>query len=146
MRTGRLAIAAVLLGTALATPSISLAQATAPPSELLTGHYLTNFSGEGVFIEHIGAKAFLTFATYDGNGQPTWFVVPNGQWQFNAIEGRSEFTGQVYKAIRGQESPPSIHATAVGNATWYPSALDTITFSGNAGENPYRRTEVAPVV
>lgn len=97
-----------------------------------TGHYLTGpFSGEGVFIEHVGTKSFLTYATYDGQGRATWLVMPDGRAQFNAATQRTEFTGPYYRVTRGDESPPSIRAVAVGTATWYPIGPDTVRLSLN---------------
>ena len=96
------------------------------PLESFAGHYLTGQYGEGVFIEQFGDKSFLTFATYDAEGFPTWFVVPDARWRYNAQRGRLEFAGSVYRAKRGPESPPSLTVTPIGTATWYPTGFDTL--------------------
>ena len=96
------------------------------PYENYAGHYLTvGFSGEGVFIEQYGEKSFLTFASYDSAGQPTWYVMPDARWTHNAARGRYEFAGAVYRARRGEESPPSVHVTPIGTGAWYPTGFDT---------------------
>ena len=97
------------------------------PYENYAGHYLTGpVSGEGVFIEQFGEKSFLTFATYDSQGRPTWFVIPDARWTYNAPRGRYEFAGSVYRTTRGEESPPSIRVTPVGTGAWYPTGFDTV--------------------
>jgi hypothetical protein len=99
----------------------------AGPLENYAGHYLTGpASGEGVFIEQFGAKSFLTYATYDSQGRPTWFVMPDARWTYNAARGRHEFAGAVYRTLRGDESPPSIRVTPVGTGAWYPTGFDTL--------------------
>ena len=96
------------------------------PYENYAGHYLTvGFSGEGVFIEQYGEKSFLTFASYDSAGQPTWYVMPDARWTHNPARGRYEFAGTVYRARRGEESPPSVHVTPIGTGAWYPTGFDT---------------------
>jgi hypothetical protein len=95
------------------------------PLENFAGHYLTGQDGEGVFIEQYGDKTFLTFATYDAQGLPTWFVVPEARWRYNTARSRFEFAGLMYRARRGQESPPSLTVTSIGSAVWYPTGFDT---------------------
>ena len=95
------------------------------PYENYAGHYLTvGFSGEGVFIEQYGEKSFLTFVSYDSAGQPTWYVMPDARWTHNQARGRYEFAGAVYRARRGQESPPSVAVTPIGTGVWYPTGFD----------------------
>jgi hypothetical protein len=95
------------------------------PLENYAGHYLTGQAGEGVFIEQFGDKSFLALATYDGEGHPTWVVMPDGRWRYNTIRGRFEFAGSMYRTRRGPESPPSITATPIGSGVWYPTGFDT---------------------
>ena len=95
------------------------------PLENYAGQYLTGQAGEGVFIEHFGDKSFLTFATYDSDGRPTWIVMPDARWTYNATRGRFEFAGSMYRTRRGPESPPSITATLAGPGVWYPTGFDT---------------------
>jgi len=97
----------------------------AAPLENHAGHYLTGQYGEGVFIEQFGGKSFLTLATYDPDGRAAWLVMPDARWRYNANRGRSEFAGSIYRARRGDESPPAIHATPVGTGAWYPTGVDT---------------------
>ena len=98
------------------------------PPENYAGHYLTpGFSGRGVFIEQYGEKSFLTYVTYDSEGRPTWFVMPDARWTYNAARGRYEFAGAVYRTMRGEESPPSVRVTQVGTGVWYPTGFDTAT-------------------
>lgn len=98
------------------------------PLENYAGHYLTGpSSGEGVFIEQFGLQSFLTFATYDSAGRPTWLVMPDARWGYNTIRGRYEFAGSIYRAMRGEESPPAIRVNPVGTGAWYPTGFDTVT-------------------
>ncbi len=140
MKFGVLVLVALLAGNAHATPETARSADTPAPLESFVGHYLTGQIGEGVFIEHVGTKAFLTLVTYDSDGQGIWFVMPDGRWQANEALSRSEFTGPVYKVRRGQESPPALQVNPVGNATWYPTGPDTIRFSATIGDNPITRT------
>lgn len=94
------------------------------PLENSAGQYLTGQAGEGVFIEQFGDKSFVTFATYDSDGRPTWLVMPDARWRYNTIRGRFEFAGSMYRARRGPESPPSLTVTPVGSGVWYPAGFD----------------------
>jgi len=106
--------------------------ALAQQPENLTGHYLPGpFSGQGVFIEHQGNTAFLTYATYDSTGQPMWFVIPDARRAFNDVTQRFEFTGLAYRTRRGQESPPAIHLTLLGPTTFYSTGADTVQLVTN---------------
>jgi len=99
----------------------------AAPLENYAGHYLPGpFSGQGVFIEQFGGKSFLTYATYDSQGLPTWFVMPDARWTYNAARSRFEFAGAFYRTMRGEESPPSIRVTPIGTGAWYPTGFDTL--------------------
>ena len=49
-------------------------------------------NGWGVSIVQHDEKLFAVIFAYDGNGMPTWYVMPGGQW--NAA--RTEFTGALY--------------------------------------------------
>jgi hypothetical protein len=94
------------------------------PYERYAGHYLTAFPGEGVFIEQYGEKSFVTLVTYGSDGQPTWLVMSDARWTFNAARNRREFAGAVYRARRGEESPPSVTVAPVGTGAWYPAGFD----------------------
>ena len=97
------------------------------PYENYAGHYLTGPStGEGVFIEQFGVKSFLTFATYDSAGRPTWLVMPDARWGYNTARGRYEFAGSIYRAMRSEGSPPAISVNPVGTGAWYPTGFDTV--------------------
>ena len=116
----------------------------AGPLENYAGHYLTGpASGEGVFIEQFGQKSFLTYVTYDPEGRPTWIFMPDARWRFNEARGRSEFAGTLYRAMRGEESPPSIRVTPVGTGAWYPAGFDTLgldmTIDGTERRTTIRR-------
>jgi hypothetical protein len=112
----------------------------AGPLENYAGHYLIGpYSGEGVFIEQHGAKSFLTYATYDSQGRPTWFVMPDARWTYNAARSRFEFAGALYRTLRGEESPPSIRVTPIGTGAWYPTGFDTVVLETTIENFPMAR-------
>jgi hypothetical protein len=49
-------------------------------------------NGWGVSIVQHDEKLFAVIFAYDGNGMPTWFVMPGGQWNAN----RTSYTGALY--------------------------------------------------
>lgn len=110
------------------------------PLESYAGQYLTGQTGEGVFIEQYGEKSFVTFATYDANGRPTWWVMTDARWTNNTQRGRYEFAGAVYRATRGQESPPSLTVAPVGSGAWYPAGFDTVMLEMTIDGSPVTRT------
>ena len=110
------------------------------PLENYAGHYVTGQIGEGVFIEQFGDKSFLTLATYDSEGRPTWIVMPDARWRYNTIRGRFEFAGTMYRTRRGQESPPSLLVTSAGTGVWYPAGFDTAEFEATIDGATNRRT------
>jgi hypothetical protein len=94
----------------------------ASPSVNHGGHYLTQFAGEGVFIEQSGGRTFVSVLTYGEGGSPTWYVMPAAQWGFNAARGRYQFTGPVYAARRiGAGAGARIEVDPVGDGSWYPT-------------------------
>lgn len=94
----------------------------ASPSVNHGGHYLTQFPGEGVFIEQSGAKTFVSVLTYAEGGSPTWYVMPAAQWGFNAARSRYQFTGPVYAARRiGVGASARLEVDPVGEGSWYPT-------------------------
>ena len=114
-------------GPEATTPLVVSHPAANVPDENYAGHYTTGpFSAEGVFIEQFGGKAFLTLATYDSEGRPSWYVMPDARSAFNATRNRFEFTGTMYRTRRGPESPPSIAVISVGTGVWYPTGFDTL--------------------
>lgn len=131
----------------------TVSQGTSPNSQLprenYGGQYLTGavFNGtffqqygEGVFIEQFGQTSFLTLATYDSAGRPTWYVMTDGRWRFNASRSRYEFAGSVYQATRTDGSPPAILVNPVGTVAWYPVGFDTLTLEGTINGSPTHRT------
>ena len=110
------------------------------PYENYAGHYLTpGFSGRGVFIEQYGEKSFLTYVTYDSEGRPTWFVMPDARWTYNTARGRYEFAGAIYRTMRGEESPPSIRVTPIGTGAWYPTGFDSLVLETTIEGYPMTR-------
>ena len=103
----------------------SLAISTGPLEDA-SGHYLTGHFGEGVTIEQLGEKSIVTLETYDGEGRPSWLVMPDMRWRYNPDRARAEFVGAVYRTRRGQESPPSVTVAASGTALWYLTGFDTV--------------------
>jgi hypothetical protein len=120
----------------------SLAISTAPLEDS-SGYYLTGHFGEGVSIEQLGEKAFVTLETYDGEGRPTWLVMPDTRWRYNSARPRAEFVGPVYRTRRGEESPPSVTVSPVGTAVWYVAGFDVvmleITVDGTTNTRTLRR-------
>jgi hypothetical protein len=94
----------------------------ASPSVNHGGHYLTQFPGEGVFIDQSGGRTFVSILTYGEAGAPTWYVMPSAQWGFNAAKGRYQFAGPVYAARRlGSGLAATLEVDPVGEAVWYPT-------------------------
>lgn len=120
----------------------SLAISTGPLEDS-SGHYLTGHFGEGVTIEQLGQKSVVTLETYDGEGRPTWLVMPDTRWRYNPARARAEFVGPVYRTRRGQESPPSVTVAASGTAVWYVAGFDVvmleITIDGTTNTRTLRR-------
>jgi hypothetical protein len=110
------------------------------PPENYAGHYVTNEAGEGVFIEQFGGKSFLTFATYASDGRATWFVMPDARFGYKAPPGRSEFTGQVYRAERTLQGAPAISVTPAGTGSWYATGFDTLALTATIDGTPLTRT------
>jgi hypothetical protein len=147
LRISLLVLLAALGMEAHAAPTLAFEPATATGGtnaagapENYAGHYLTGpASGEGVFIEQFGEKSFLTYATYDPQGRPAWFVMPDARWTYNAVRGRFEFAGAVYRTVRGDESPPSIRVTQIGTGAWYPTGFDTLVLETTVENYPMVR-------
>ena len=120
----------------------SLAISTGPLVDS-SGQYLTGVFGEGVTIEQLGQKAFVTLETYDGDGRPAWLVMPDTRWRYNPTRARAEFMGPVYRTRRGQESPPSVTVSATGTALWYVVGFETVmlemTIDGSTTTRALRR-------
>ena len=95
-------------------------------------------SGWGIAVDHQGETVFAAWATYDTDGSPTWFMMPNAT---HAIAGRdnpsyffgypNSYLGLVYRVTGPAFSavpfdPSAVTATIVGNGG--------ISFSTNADD------------
>lgn len=72
--------------------------------------------GWGIAIHEQGSKLFLVWFTYDGDGMPTWFVMPDGAWSADRTHA-----GTVYRAsgppwtLQAPFDAASVRVTAVGS-------------------------------
>ena len=100
--------------------SVSLASAPAPQSPgALTGLYWNaSESGWGVHFTQRGANIFAAWYTYDGTGNPKWYVAPNCTMaSSNAISGTC--ASPLYEVAAGaffgtSFNPSLVHASQVG--------------------------------
>ena len=95
-------------------------------------------NGWGLTIAQQYRTLFIAWYTYDGQGKPTWFVVPGGTWNT-----ASSFTGRAYRAkgvpwIGAAFDSPGVHLDDVGSITLdfqdpghatFTSTIDGITLS-----------------
>jgi hypothetical protein len=88
--------------------------AQAKPAENYTGHWTTPFYGEAVTATQFGRKIFVTWLTYAADGRPTWYVIPDGVYQYRQNSG-SRFAGTLY-STQGIPNPQAAFAV-FGNAT-----------------------------
>ena len=100
----------------------------AKPAENYTGHWTTSFYGEAVTATQIGLKIFVTWLTYAADGRPTWYVIPDGVYQYRQSAG-SRFAGTLY-STQGVPNPQSPFAV-FNNAT----ALGTGYFQDNGNDS-----------
>jgi hypothetical protein len=110
-------------------------------------------SGWGLSIAQHGAALFAAWYVYDEGGNPTWFVIPGGQWTSS-----TDFQGDLY-ATTGADprfafDPARVVTTRVGTASLAFSARDrgTLTYTANGigGSKPITRqlfgaTDTTPV-
>ena len=98
-------------------------------------------SGWGVnVIQHPSGNLFVTLFTYDANGQPAWYVVPQGTWTYGAI-----FDGPVYRTtgpvVGANFDQSAVKRTLVGKATIYfgQTSSDTGNFVFDLGSGTFAR-------
>lgn len=82
-----------------------------------------NESGWGLNVtQHSSSVIFATWFTYDEDGTPAWYVVPEGAWSSFASSGRHAnhvFTGPIYRTsgpISGGFDASRVTRTLVGTA------------------------------
>ena len=107
-------------------------------------------NGWGVSIVQHDEKLFAVIFAYDGNGMPTWYVMPGGQW--NA--GRTVFTGALYSP-RGApytaydparlDVGPSVGTLTLTFADATHATLDYL-INGMAGRKQITRQQFAQVL
>lgn len=112
---------------------VNLGTTAAKPFQSYAGQWLTQFDGEGLFLEQSGDKAFLAFLTYAEDGRPTWYVVPDARWEYGATE-RYRFRGALYVAERANVPGARVAATPVGTASWSPDVFDAAMFEAAIGD------------
>lgn len=71
-------------------------------------------NGWGVAIHEHGSRLFLVWFTYDAEGAPTWFVMPDGAWT-----DRTTHSGVVYRTsgppwTQASFDPAGVHVSSVG--------------------------------
>ena len=87
-------------------------------------------SGKGFTIsQHSSGQMFIVWFAYDASGNPTWRVLPGGNWL-----DRSTFSGKLYETrgpafFQERFDPSRISVTPVGNATLKFKDEDHATFS-----------------
>jgi hypothetical protein len=103
-------------------------------------------SGWGIAVDHQGETVFAAWATYDADGSPTWFIMPNAT---HAVAGSNDpwyffgspnsYVGKVYR-VTGPTfgavpfDPSAVTATIVGTGGFHFSTNpDDVAF--NNGDN-----------
>jgi len=129
--------------------SASLPTCSASSSAVATSNYQDLWwrmngteSGWGVNITHQGDTIFLTWFTYDDNGNPLWLVA-----SAMAKTGQGVYVGTLYRttgpAFNAAWDPSRVTATAVGFASLSFSDASNGTFSysvnGVSGSKPITR-------
>lgn len=109
------------LGTAVNTP--------APALDYSDLWWNASESGWGLSLTQHGPALFAAWFVYDGNGRPTWYVVPGGNWTSSTT-----FVGDVFAATgpdptSGFFDPSRVVRTKVGSATLRFSSSTQATFS-----------------
>lgn len=81
-------------------------------------------NGWGVAIHEQGAKLFVVWFTYDADGMPTWFAMPDGAWSDTRT-----WSGTVYRTrgpawTLGDFDPAQVQKTPVGSVELRFTSLD----------------------
>jgi hypothetical protein len=100
-------------------------------------------------MQHSSSVIFATWFTYDDDGTPAWYVVPEGSWSSFASSGRYAnhvFTGPIYRTsgpISGGFDPRRVTRTLVGiaqlNFGEWDVLLATFTINGVRTEKRFQR-------
>jgi hypothetical protein len=85
---------------------------------------------------------FMLWFTYDANGNPTWFAMPNGAWS-----ARNDYRGAILKStgapVLGVPYDASRHTVTAGGTFRFLFGGETATFSytldGRSGSIPLSR-------
>ena len=107
-------------------------------------------SGWGLnVIQHSSNVIFATWFSYDDDGTPGWYVVPEGSWSSFAQSGRYAnhvYTGPIYRTsgpVGGGFDPSRVTATRVGTAQLnfgeWDVLLATLTINGRTIEKRLQR-------
>ena len=102
-------------------------------------------SGWGVSISQQYGTLFIVWYTYGADGQPTWYVLPGGQWSSN-----DTYSGKLYRTTAAQApffggafDPNAVKVTAVGTLslrfTGSSTATMTYTVDGISGTKAIAR-------
>jgi hypothetical protein len=98
-------------------------------------------SGWGLHIAHQGNTVFVTWLTYDEQGDPTWFVMPAAKPQVgdsHSYEGFFYLTSGPHFA-EPRFDPTKVHVTPVGQGLVHVDDPDTITLITLIGNGPTQR-------
>jgi hypothetical protein len=109
-----------------------------------------NESGWGLnVIQHSSNVIFATWFSYDDDGTPAWYVVPEGSWSSFAQSGRYAnhlYTGPIYRTsgpVGGGFDPSRVSATRVGTAQLnfgqWDVLIATLTIDGRTIEKRLQR-------
>jgi hypothetical protein len=106
---------------------VSSAVTTVPPLNHSDLWWNPNESGWGLnVIQHGSGKLFATWFVYGADGKPTWYVIPDGQW--NTL---TDYYGEVYRTtgpvVAGTFDPSRVSVTHVGTAHLNFLAIDYAT-------------------
>ena len=107
-------------------------------------------SGWGLnVVQHSSNVIFATWFSYDDDGTPAWYVVPEGSWSSFATSGRYAshvYTGPIYRTsgpVGGGFDPGRVTATRVGTAQLnfgeWDVLIATLTISGRTIEKRLQR-------
>jgi len=129
-------------GSAQCVPSTSGRASATNYTDLWWNAPANSESGWGVNITHQGDTIFLTWFTYDDNGNPLWLVA-----SAMAKTGQGVYVGTLYRttgpAFNAAWDPSRVTATAVGFASLSFSDASNGTFSysvnGVSGSKPITR-------
>jgi hypothetical protein len=107
-------------------------------------------SGWGLnVVQHSSNVIFATWFSYDDDGTPAWYVVPEGAWSSVSSSGRDAnhvYTGPIYRTsgpVGGGFDPRRVVATRVGTAELifgeWDALIARLTIDGRAVEKRLQR-------